>query len=325
MTDVKDVLVDLGIRIEGERHNAKKGGVEYKARCPHHHGGEQVDNDPSWWINADSGKFICFSCGFTGDLSTLLRIKGLDPEEAKKILNRGARALQRLTTADPWAGDRRIEVPPMNEARLKAYADPPQWALDQRRIRAEDATLYGIRWDDKNNYWVLPIRYVETGAVLGMQVKEEGGRYFRNLPGDVAKSTAVFGLETVSPGDGVVVVESPLDAAYIRRLGYPAVALFGARASTVQIEALIARAGRLILALDDDAAGRKETLRLLGRRADGKRDRFGEDYSKRIPIWIANYMHAMGAKDMGDCIPSVARACLSQPTPAFRYQQRLLA
>lgn len=337
MTDVRDVLDSLGIHVTSQSRS-RHGWIEYSARCPYHYGGTVQEHEPSWSINSDTGAHTCYSCGFRGSLEWLVHVKtGVSLEEAAQRTDKGGRALERLKRVDPWAGERPTQVVPMSEARILMYGVPPEWALKDRRLTAEAAAAYGVRWADTylhgpsrtpyQDCWVTPIRQPGTLGLIGMQVKQEGGeRFFRNVPGGVHKSGTLFGIELLQEsGGGVVVVESPLDAVYLYRLGYSAVSTMGAAVSDDQMELLIQYADRIILALDDDKAGWKTTYRLLGMHPNGRADRNGTDYSARIPIWVANYDEAIGAKDPGEMPPPVVRAVLGQMIPAFRLQMRGVA
>jgi hypothetical protein len=134
----------------------------------------------------------------------------------------------------------------------------------------------------------------------------------------------VFGVEHLNGGPAQV-VESPLDAPYGYRLtGIPTVATMGTSISDEQMELLIERCDRLTFALDDDDAGLKALRRVLGLNPDtGRPDRRLQDYSKRIPIFVADYDQALGQKDIGDMVPSVARDVLLDAYSSLRLKVRL--
>ena len=323
MKDVKDVLDSLGIRIVSEQRKAD-GSTEYNALCPHHHDGTRTDHNPSWWINSESGAFVCFSCGWAGNLSLLLRVKGLDPEQAKRILNKGGRALDRIRKVSAWTEElSHFSKPPMNEARLVAYDDPPEWAMEKRRLNSDVCRLYGIRWITDSNRWVTPIRDPKDNSLMGMQVKEEGGRFFRNLPAGVEKSRTLFGVHLMNGGT-TVVTESPLDAAYAKALGFTAVSTFGASISIDQIDLLVARSSSLVLALDNDDAGIKATMNVLGCWKNGKKNRYSIDYSQRIPIRLVD-TDVFTKKDLGEMPPPIARAALSETVSSLRYRTKIFS
>lgn len=300
MAEVRDVLENLGISIMSENRRTKDGGLEYTAQCPHHFDGTQQEHSGSWSINAETGKHICYACDFKGDLAFLIeKVSGVDKTTAKRQANPGARALDRLRKRDAWDGDRKVSLPPMNEARLQAYDDPPDWALRARRITAEAAAHFTVKWDSANDAWVLPVRDPNTLKPIGFQIKGQGNKYFKNK-GGTPKSTTLFGVEHLSGGT-VIVVESPLDAVLLWTLGYQAVAIMGRTISSDQWSLLISRSDLVILALDNDDAGIKEMMAAVGRyKKDDRwvRSRWMLDHSRLIPIRMYDYIGE--GKDPGE-------------------------
>lgn len=322
--DVEAILADLGIQILGYTHSRKKGPQAY-ALCPHHHAvydkgrlvSTQQDHNPAWYISLETGMHLCWSCGFKGSLERLVRIKGGDPSNLDEM-RRDARR-EALRNRDAFAGERPAEVLPMTEARINMYDPmPPAWARDKRNVTPEACETFGIRWDSKQEAWILPIRHPDSGKLMGYQAKGEGNRYFRNKPADVMKSLTLFGIDVVPQGGEVIVVESPLDAVYLWTLGRSAVSTMGVHVSVEQMTLLIRRWDRLVLALDNDTAGWKETYRLLGRwYPSGKTNRNEQDYSRRIQIRVFNYSAAREkCKDPGEMSAGdVGRGLLNALSP----------
>lgn len=306
LTDVAEVLAELGI--DSREIPRKDGGSEYQARCPWHHEGTKHDEHPSWSINADTAAFICYGCGWSGGLPELVyRVAGLEDYNAALAWLRGRYrfdAERILARIKPEPVTRHVPTP-MTEARLRAYDEPPQWALEARRISTFSASRYEVRWDPRREAWILPIRDTHDGALLGWQVKGQKDRFFRNLPVGVPKSTTLFGVDHLNGKGIVLVVESPLDAVYLYELGYRAVATYGAKVSTAQMGLLADRTEGIVLALDNDDAGWKAAHALVG---IGKRR--GTDWSRVMPIWLLDWgpvrFEDGGPKDLGDLDPDEA-------------------
>lgn len=329
-TDVRAALLDLGIDVVAESRG--RGGVNYVARCPHHYGGSRSDNKPSWSINAQTGLHHCFSCGFRGSLPWLIhKVTGIPLPEATEQSGAHEWAYRRVLDLDPWDGARQSVTVPMSEARIKMYdSEIPDWAMARRRLTAESARLYEVHWaaefrhgrDGQTCYpncWVIPIREPRTLHLMGIQVKQEGDRFFRNLPGGVNKGSTVFGVGTIPSGSSVVVVESPLDAVYLHGLGYSAVSTMGAHITEEQADLLIDISDSLVLAMDNDAAGRAAINQFLGLYPSGRRDRRGTDYSQRIPVRVVDYGDS-SHKDPGDMGPDTVHRLLAESVSAFRWQ-----
>jgi DNA primase len=306
MSDVAEVLVALEVEVLGESENRRSGALEYKARCPWHKKGTAYDHTPGWYINSETGEHICFSCGFSGTLQVLAyRLLDLGWDDAGAWVNNKTDIMARFSERDAWAKEDRgprIQMAPINDARILAFEDPPEQELAKRGISLESAQAYEIRWDPRTAAWILPIRSPE-GYLLGWQVKGTGpDRLFRNYPLGVQKGSTLFGMQTLSGTEEVGVIESPLDAARLHTLGYEATATFGATVTETQMELLIEHARALMVAMDNprlDDAGFRSALWMLGLDTNGKPLRRGQDYSKRIRMRFFNY-DDLDAKDPGE-------------------------
>lgn len=258
-------LADLGIEVETEDSD------ELFAHCPGHETRTgKVDGHPSWSINAETGVHYCFSCGYRGNLITLIRdIKGID---AASRFRSEFEVHKRVLMADQDFEMAAIDVPRAEEIRtanfvpeswLDEFVDPPRWALKERRITLIGAKEYGIRWDGKGEAWILPLRDPHTNRLLGYQKKAQRTRLFRNKPRTVPKSETFFGWDAVREAKRVVIVESPLDAVILADMKAPAIAICGSNMSDAQVT-LLMKGGfeQIFVWLDNDTAGVMETRRL---------------------------------------------------------------
>lgn len=253
---VREWVQRCGIEIAEE-----KGG-ELWAPCPDP---DHSDHNPSWSINAETGQHFCFSCHFGGGLRTLVRTVLGDGEAQGLRLDSDAPPVQSLNRRlDPaFRPIRRLpsQRPSISEAELVLFADAPQWALDARRLDRGSVDWFGIRWSEKEEAWVLPLRW-DDGSLLCYQVKGQNRSFVRNRPRGTPMSHTLFGLLEARDPSCVVLVESPLDAALLHTIGYQAVALCGSRMSDHQRN-LLQHYDLVVLALDNDDAGRKETARIV--------------------------------------------------------------
>lgn len=267
---VEHTLNLLGVEVD------RVEGDEIYALCPaHEERTGRADHTASWSINSDKLTHFCFSCGYSGNIYGLVaRLKGfiitsrwggdaLDYATAKDwLINGVGMDVSDIHDRMEKQKDARIRVPepvPMTEARLAVFSDPPEWALTARRLTADAAAAYSIKWEDEHKYWITPVRHPETGKLWGWQEKGQGSRYFKNRPPGVRKSQTVFGLDRYANGPAVV-VESPLDAARITASGVGwGLSTYGAVVSEQQIH-LLSRVEDLYVAMDNpmfDTAGRK--------------------------------------------------------------------
>lgn len=268
---VKAVLANLNIEVERER------GDEITALCPGHElRTGKVDQNPSWSINTETGVHHCFSCGYKGNLLTLVAEQKefytswdrLDLEGAKEWLRQNTRIdIQMLIKQMEEVKESYIAIPKpvqMSRARLALFSkDIPKNALDSRLLTQEACEQYSVLWDHPNSRWILPICTWEDNELMGWQEKGYKERYFKNRPTGIAKSKTVFQNYKNTYEDRMIVVESPLDAVRLQSAGIDGgVATFGTAVSPEQFN-IFRQTEELIFAFDNDAPGQAAALRML--------------------------------------------------------------
>lgn len=301
LEEMTDTLSRLGIDVLDSR------GDEINGYCAAH---EQrtghIDHNPSWWINADSGAFICFSCGWKGNLYSL--VSYIQDIEYAKVADWLGSAASLTARFDRLTVEKRKpieDVTVVTESMLSAFVSPSEEALTARGLSSNAARYYGIRWDDRAGNWVIPIREPLTGGLLGWQEKGFSHRYFNNKPVKVKKSGSLFGYENYKSGD-MIVVESPLDVVRLSSIGIDgAVATYGAIVSQPQFN-LIRGADRIIFAMDNDDAGKASSQSLL-RMCD----------AMGVECWLFNY-EGIDMKDVG----GMSKAEVLQGISNARHQLR---
>jgi DNA primase len=275
---IEDLLEHLGIE------DIRSLGDEVQARCPMHEQrtGEREYRPDHWSINRHSGAHHCFSCEYSGSLTRLIMDLGrVGLWEAHQMIRRFDVDLS--DSEAPWE-------PPigmMIESRLEDFGPPPHRALERRHLTPEAVARYQLRWNCEESAWVIPI-FSPSGEKWGWQTK---GAEIRNHPPGIKKGRTLFGLNVLHTSRALL-VESPLDVAYLDTLGVPAVAAFGCQVSDQQLRLLIERCDSLVLALDNDKAGIAETRRLVK-----------EQWHHRILMEVFNYQ-GLGGKDPGELSPA---------------------
>jgi len=273
--DMEELLTRLGIEI------ISSTGSEVKGSCPAHlERTGHIDHNPSWFINADTGAHICFSCGFKGGLYSLISyVQGIDYEKAREWIGSEEDLILRYDRA---VREKKNEIPEqtvITESMLSAFVTPPEEALLSRGISVSVAQKYEILWDRLRECWILPVRDAVTGSLCGWQEKGYKTRHFNNYPKGMKKNIALFGFQQYTGGD-MVVVESPLDVARLASVGVTGgVATFGCAISTSQIN-VIRGADRVVFAMDNDDAGHKASKELLKACKDYWFEAWFFDYSK---------------------------------------------
>jgi hypothetical protein len=301
---VEGVLLTLGVE-------TTQRGDELLGLCPMHlERTGREDNNPSWSMNAETGVHHCFSCGYKGTLLTLVgEIKEfttqwgrVDFDAAKDWLRSNIEVnFEYLARQLEEARNSYVPIPApvgMSEARLSIFDSvAPDWALSARGLTPDGCILYSVKWNQSKNSWITPIRDPQSKKLMGWQEKSQTERFFRNRPTGVAKSKTLFGLD-IFKGGTMIVVESPLDAVKLASLGvFGGVSTFGASISDDQIR-LMKAADKLIIAMDNDLAGRKASADMLERtRKEG------------MECWFLNYQGSE-YKDIGDMPEDLVHYCL---------------
>jgi len=278
---IEDLLEHIGVE------DIRSLGVEVRGRCPMHEKrtGEREHRPDHWSINRRTGAHHCFSCEYSGSLTRLIMdVAQTNLWDAHRLIREFDVNLS--DDEAPWA-------PPVGmviESRLAEFGPVPPRALERRRLTPEVCDRYQLRWDYEEAAWVIPI-FAPSGEKWGWQTK---GTEIRNHPPGIKKGRTLFGLDVLAASE-VLLVESPLDVAFLDTLGLPAVAAFGCQVSDMQMKLLVERCDSLILALDDDRAGITETTRILR-----------EEWHHRIPTTVFNYQGLSG-KDPGELSPLEVR------------------
>ena len=249
---IEDLLEHLGIE------DIRPLGVEVQARCPMHEKrtGERERRPDHWSINRVSGAHHCFSCEYSGSLTRLvmdLSSRGL--WEAHQLIRSFDVELDRIEEA-PWEP----AIGAVVGEQIESFGLPPTRSVERRHLTLEAVQRFHIRWDREDQAWILPI-VSPTGETWGWQSKSQDK--IRNQPPGIKKGRTLFGIEVLASDTFTVLVESPLDAAYLYTLDIPAVAAFGCQISDLQMHLLVERVDELVLALDNDKAGIAETRRLI--------------------------------------------------------------
>lgn len=256
-TDLMDILDQLGVEVH------KHSGDEINGRCPVHHKVKGRDSSRfSWYINSDTGLWTCFTCGASGSLSMLLSELTGDPgslwNAQNFVITQGIRRLE----PDEAVYDDHADI---DWSDYSKFAPLPERMLDHRSLDREIATRYGVRWDKENKAIVVPI-LSPLGELRGWQLKKSG--WVRNHPEGVHKGTTLFGIERAYAPTAIL-VESPLDVVRFHSvydgMTFSCVASFGANISQDQGR-LLSKFDKVVLALDNDAAGKAEQRRIKIRR-----------------------------------------------------------
>lgn len=302
---MESALAALGIEL------GRGDEEEVHGLCPKHleRTGKE-DRHPSWSVNRRTGLHGCWSCGYSGNFQGLV-MDMLFPNDAwsaaRWIRQFGVNleaAVERLYIGQPGEEDE----PDLDLAgRFAMHVDPPEWALKRRNLTAEACAHYGVRWDDRRDRWIIPIRR-PGGELVGWQKKAEKGRYFRNFPMKTPKGETLFGFDQFPAEGAAVLLESPLDVVRLYSAGIEGgLSTYGSSYTDAQMRLLADVAREVVLAFDDDAGGYQATYLFL--RGDPKKKR--PAWAPRFHVDLLNYQ-GIDAKDIGDMTDEEIRRAIEQ-------------
>lgn len=275
-TSIVDVLRTIGVEV------TRVGEREINGRCPVHVSRTgRHDKSPSWSMNAATGAWICFSCNARGSLMGLVQeLTGSDKLAYDFYSTLVTTGLEQL--ANP------VVIPKVSVdwVTYSKFEDVPEEQILSRNLTSQACRSHGIKWDSKNECWVIPLVDKDRN-LMGWQSKKPG--WVRNFPMGVKKSTTLFGIERFRGGVALV-VESPLDVVRLSSIpaSYQGLATFGTAVSTAQLALLEQVCSGVIVAMDNDEAGiiaSKKLFESLPRFKNGT-------------LWL-NYKDT-NAKDIGD-------------------------
>lgn len=239
-TDLADFLMSIGVDV-------RRAGQEISGRCPVHlaRTGHE-DSNPSWSMNSDSGLWLCYSCGARGTLPQLImELTGKeDFAVTQMLMNNSVERLQ----MPKWE-----KMPDVDFHMYLHYEDVPKRYLQSRNITQETARQYGIRWNDKNSSWIIPIMDPD-GTLLGWQEKSKD--FVKNHPRGIKMRHTLFGIERFNSKTSIL-VESPLDVVRFASSfeGIQCLGTFGASITKEQLQLAYRVSDKLIVAMDNDKAG----------------------------------------------------------------------
>jgi DNA primase len=294
---MRDVLAHYGL-MQGTTEKPSKHGRELRLRCPFHD-----DKTPSLSISAETGKFHCFGCHAKGgDIFDFVVTKeGITGDDRTKNRRRAALLIadwfgvESQATPGPEKSAAADTAPPVEDV-TPAEEEPTEGTnpplkftfkhLDMRHpyltqvrgLREATIDFFGLGLHAgkgiMQNRAVIPI-HNELGELVAYAGRSLGdppegsGKYA--FPPNFKKSLVLFNLHRAREHatDGLIVVEGFFTVfEFFQRGRRNVVALMGSSMSAAQerlIVETVGTKGRVLLALDNDEAGRKGSEDAVGR------------------------------------------------------------
>lgn len=187
--------------------------------------------------------------------------------------------------------DKEIEVkeefPPFDTSlidRLHSDLLDSQRAIEYfagRNIEVDAIRHFKLGFSPKQDMVTVPV-YSHTNVCVGFVARSVEGKSFKNSTG-LPRNKVLFNLNNCKFQD-LVIVESSFDAIRLWQLNIPAVATLGANLGKNQINLLNKYATKVILAMDQDEAGKK----------------LMDNLTRNLNVPVSNIEFPIGVKDIGD-------------------------
>lgn len=260
--DVEDIIEQIQ-EDTGLLHNVNELETDIMCTCPIHKGG--MERTPSLGINKETGVVHCFTCGYKGDIITLV-------SDCYNITYN--QAYRKLVGNYVYSGKRSIDVSVSRDTNSSMYINRNSilpfiknnftaWnylysrGVDPYKLK----NVFPIGYDSNSSSTIFYVRDLK-GNYVGSKARSVQGKRFANSTG-AKKSTYLYGAYELlqsawQPHDPVWICESEIDALTVWSRGGYAVAIGGSHISRIQLNILTQLGVRRVIdGLDKDEAGRE--------------------------------------------------------------------
>ena len=312
-SQLREVLQTIGVKIVSET------STDFLCLCPFH----SNRRSPSFAVSYSKGLYICYnpSCDAKGNLRDLIEKVGqVNGLEANKMLMSIER--QRIEHFDEELiklMDEEVvfeEFP--EETLIKLYNDllineVAKDYFESRGINLESIAYFSLGYSENMGMVTVPV-HSPTGLPVGLVGRSIEGKRFKNST-NLPRQKTMFNLHRAKKmGGKIIVVESCFDAIRVHQAGFPnVVATLGGSISKENLANLSKYASSIIVATDNDEAGRKLGLQIANALKN-------KDMSWAVYDDTTIYPH--GAKDMGDLTEEEIKVCIKGAESHFEYINR---
>lgn len=307
-SQMKEILKGIGMTIEATYGN------DYMCFCPFH--GNR--DTPSFCVSAFKGVYVCYNpaCGASGNIKDLVKkVSHRNEFEAMRYLimtssnapGKFEDELSELLADEP-------EFVEFSQNKLDELYNSVNERAEQyfasRGINRDAIDYFKLGYSANQDMVIVPIHSPDGIPVglVGRSIEDKKFKNSRNLP----RQKTMFNLHRAKrQGGTIIVVESSFDAIKLYQAGFPnAVATLGGSLSNHNLNNLNRFASKIIIATDNDEAGRK-----LGKQI--------ADKLKGKEVLWASYEYGIvyphDAKDIGDMTEQEIRQCILNAVPNYEY------
>lgn len=324
--DIDEFEIALGFEVENHARDFDNG------QCPDPWGlHKNGDTTGKFGIHRENRTFNCYVCGGGTLLSLVMAVKDYDEEEAIDYLYQFTKPIDKTDEGfiDEVEGILAVakserEVQPwFNENVMEKWMAASAFAADLGRVWLEErgitdviAHRYKLGFDpehtrkskSKGTYTgpgiILP--HYWQSRLVGWQVRwldDDRPKWVPKYTNthDFPREETLFNYEAVYFSDNpIVVAESVPTVLFLASLGIPAISTFGSNVSSGQIRLLRKCQQGLVLAPDNDSAGRKWIQ-------DDRSDHvpLAEALARYVPVQVTLFVGADGeGGDLGNLVKS---------------------
>ena len=305
---MRAMLKSLGIDIVGETSN------DFLCLCPFH--GNR--HTPSFSVSHTKGVYLCFnpSCGVSGNIVELVKevshrndfealrfISSMQQASATSFEDELASLLEDKPEFVEFPQDKLDELYESIDDRSREY-------FASRGITQKSINHFKLGYSKSQDMVIVPV-HSPDGIPVGLVGRSIEGKSFKNST-QLPRSKTMFNLHRAKrEGGAIIVVESTFDAIRFFEAGFPnAVATLGGHLSKENIDNLNKYSSKIIIATDNDEAGRKLGLEIA------------QKLKSKEVLW-ASYNYGMiyphDAKDIGDLTNEEIKQCVLNAVPHFEY------
>lgn len=307
---LREVLQSIGVKIMSET------STDFLCLCPFH----SNRSTPSFALSYSKGLYICYnpSCDAKGNLKDLI-VKVGDVNEFQAIRMIAALDKQRVEHFDEELS-RMLDVEPdfvafPEETLVKLYNEllgneKAKSYFESRGINFESIAHFSLGYSENMGMVTVPV-HSPTGIPVGIVGRSIEGKTFKNST-NLPRSKTMFNIHRAKrASEKIIVVESCFDAIRVHQAGFPnVVATLGGHISKENLANLNKYASVIILATDNDEAGRKLGLQIA------------TALKWKEVLWARyddSVIYPHGAKDMGDLTEEEIGICIKNAESHHEY------
>lgn len=265
-----DVLTTLKVELNNKGldylRDIKPNGENIQCTCPFHKNGQE--RKPSFGININNGKAHCFSCNWSGDITTMIselfghysdfgqyglkwlvkNFNSLEVENRKPIMSFFNNPIPK-EQYDKFISEKILDA--------YRYIHPYMY---ERGLTDEIIEEFDIGYDVESKCLTFPVKDLK-GNVVMVATRSVEGKFF-HIPRTDSKPIYCADRFVSGKYKECYITESFLNCLTLWKLGKPAVALMGTGSSEQYKILRELPVRKYVIALDPDNAGIKGTVRL---------------------------------------------------------------